>query len=90
MSSEGLVTLLVGAPVIVLAGTVLGGYVAHRYSPTYLSIGLGAVGGGIATSIALPLVIIPLTVNVLKPYVPTTLPTVVNDSKTSAPPPPSL
>jgi hypothetical protein len=91
MSGEGLLLLLVGAPAIVLTGTVLGGYVAHRYSPTYLAIGLGAVGGGITTAVALPLVIAPMALSVLESFgtIPSPTP-VVNGSKTSPPSPPSL
>ena len=90
MSGEGLITFLVGAPFFVLAGTVLGGYVAHRYSPTYVATGLGAVGGGVATTLALPLVVIPLMINVMKTDIPKAVASGQNGSKTSPPSPPSL
>lgn len=86
MSGEGLLYFIVGIPAIVLGGSVAGGYVAHRYSPTYLATGLGAIGGGIATAVAIPLVVAPLALSAIKSFsTPTPSYQSWSDSKTSPP-----
>jgi len=54
MSAGAIGFFIYGLPAIVLTGGVAGGYLAHRYSPTYLATGLGAVGGLVLTAVAIP------------------------------------
>jgi len=36
---------LLGIPAVIIGLGVAGGYVGHKYSPTYTGIGLGVAGG---------------------------------------------